>query len=167
MSFFGVILAGIGLFLVIAPRAVWTATRSWAYRDPDANEPSGISFFFWRAGGVALICLGLAMVVFDIVQGVQKSDEEAARMACEPVKEELRDHWPTLTYKTRGEALEIINDLAAKFDATANPASRDYDITAADGSWKLTIVTTDPLADELRITSATCPGESEPKWESK
>jgi hypothetical protein len=61
LIFGGVLLIAFALWTVIAPRQQWQLLNAWRYRDPDANEPSDLSYNLGRAAGVATIIFVLVM----------------------------------------------------------------------------------------------------------
>lgn len=48
----GIVGVGIGLLMLFKPREVWQVTESWKFRNPDANEPSDVSYFFSGIGTI-------------------------------------------------------------------------------------------------------------------
>jgi hypothetical protein len=63
--FFGIaaIAAVLALWAVVAPRSQWRAMQSWAFRNPEANEPSDAAYALTRLGGVVvLVLLGVGVV---------------------------------------------------------------------------------------------------------
>nr|WP_221373768.1 hypothetical protein [Actinoplanes polyasparticus] len=79
----GVLLIAFALWTVIAPRHQWLTLNAWRYRDPDANEPSDLSYNLGRAAGVGtillVVILGGYLIRADSVQG----DAAAVRKARE------------------------------------------------------------------------------------
>ena len=71
-----VLLIGIplGLLMLFKPRQVWQVTEGWKFRDPEANEPSGIAYALGGIGTIVgtLILAGLAFTKPDY-------DEAASR----------------------------------------------------------------------------------------
>ncbi|MBL7255417.1 DUF6199 family natural product biosynthesis protein [Paractinoplanes lichenicola] len=57
----GALLIAFALWTVIAPRQQWQLLNAWRYRDPDANEPSDLSYNMGRAAGVGTIVLVLVL----------------------------------------------------------------------------------------------------------
>ena len=57
----GLLLIAFALWTVIAPRQQWQVLNAWRYRDPDANEPSDLSYNLGRAAGVGTIVLVLVV----------------------------------------------------------------------------------------------------------
>jgi len=56
----GCVVAAMLVLLALRPRAVWRVTQGWAYRDPDANEPSSLAF---GLTSVLLVVLALGFVI--------------------------------------------------------------------------------------------------------
>ncbi len=49
--------AGLALWAVISPRSQWKAMQSWAFRHPDANEPSDAAYLLARLAGLVVLVL--------------------------------------------------------------------------------------------------------------
>lgn len=54
----GMLLAALGAFNALAPKAVWYLSHGWRYRNA---EPSEAALFFNRAGGVFLVLFGIVL----------------------------------------------------------------------------------------------------------
>ena len=66
------LLAGVYfLWSVISPRSVWENLYTWAFKNPEAVEPSDRAFEVWRV--VAGICL-LGLIILAIVIGVNRPE---------------------------------------------------------------------------------------------
>jgi len=54
--FFGILLAGLGIFQTASPRTAWWLSHGWRFRDA---EPSDLALGLGRVGGVVLIIIGI------------------------------------------------------------------------------------------------------------
>ena len=75
-----IVMALLGLWQMVNPRGNWRATEGWKYRDPDANEPSEVSYGLRSLGGLftivmAAVLAGLGMQAGSL--GVSKSGSSA------------------------------------------------------------------------------------------
>lgn len=61
----GIVGVGIGLLMLFKPREVWQVTESWKFRNPDANEPSDVSYFFSGIGTI-IGSLFVAITLFSL-----------------------------------------------------------------------------------------------------
>lgn len=73
----GLLLIAFALWTVIAPRQQWQVLNAWRYRDPDANEPSDLSYHLGRAAGIGTIVLVLVLG-FIIVRNDNSPEHSAA-----------------------------------------------------------------------------------------
>lgn len=73
----GVLLIALALWTVIAPRQQWRVLNAWRYRDPDANEPSDLSYNLGRAAGAGTIIL--VIVLGAVLVRAESSPETDAR----------------------------------------------------------------------------------------
>jgi hypothetical protein len=70
-------LALICALIAVKPRAVWWKASAWAYRNPEANEPSDLAYGFQSLilGGAAIACV----VVGFVMLGVESPEEQEQR----------------------------------------------------------------------------------------
>ncbi|MBM2615578.1 hypothetical protein JIG36_08370 [Actinoplanes sp. LDG1-06] len=82
----GALLIALSLWTIIAPRQQWQLLNAWRYRDPDANEPSDLSYNLGRVAGVITIVI---VVVFAVVlirdENSPERDAAKAREAREQI----------------------------------------------------------------------------------
>jgi hypothetical protein len=75
-----VLLIGIplGLLMLFKPREVWRATEGWKFRNPEANEPSGIAYALGGVGTIAATLI-LAMLAFTKPDSVDSASTTSKR----------------------------------------------------------------------------------------
>jgi hypothetical protein len=59
MPLLGLLVIGFGIMHIVAPEKVWRFTEAWKYRNPEANEPSDISYAMQRVSGAVMVGIGL------------------------------------------------------------------------------------------------------------
>lgn len=59
--------AALLLWGVISPRSQWQKLSSWRYRNPEAAEPSDLSYLLTRLGNIATLAL-LAWAVVELAR---------------------------------------------------------------------------------------------------
>jgi hypothetical protein len=153
----GVALIAFALWTVIAPRQQWQVLNAWRYRDPDANEPSDLSYNLGRAAGVGTILL--VLVLGFIVIRNEHSPEARARDARELRKQRLGVSGAELTAAppagTTGAPITIWryaspdDKLLAGLGTT--PPGTDL-IIAVDGALRADAVTVAETADQVTVT---------------
>ncbi|MCY1145047.1 hypothetical protein OWR29_44210 [Actinoplanes sp. Pm04-4] len=79
----GLALIAFALWTVIAPRHQWLTLNAWRYRDPDANEPSDLSYNLGRAAGVGTILLVVILGGYLIRANATQRDADDIRQARE------------------------------------------------------------------------------------
>jgi hypothetical protein len=75
-----VLLIGIplGLLMLFKPREVWRATEGWKFRNPEANEPSGIAYALGGIGTIAATVI-LAALAFTKADSVDSASTTSTR----------------------------------------------------------------------------------------
>jgi hypothetical protein len=63
-----VVLGPVLLWGILSPRSLWSTTKAWQYRNPDAVEPSDTAYALCRWGSVAALAL-FAVITFTILSG--------------------------------------------------------------------------------------------------
>lgn len=86
----GILLIVVGVLVggvtAAAPKAIWWATQSWKFRNPEANEPSDAAYGMTRVGGVLLIVLALvigATIISDHREAEQRREAKEQQQAAE------------------------------------------------------------------------------------
>lgn len=69
----------IGLLMLFKPREVWHATAGWQFRNPEANEPSGVAY---ALGGICILVGTLILAVLAFT----KPDESDAATKTTPTR---------------------------------------------------------------------------------
>ena len=84
----------IGLLMLFKPREVWQATEGWKFRNPDANEPSGVAYALSGIGVIlaSFILAGLAFTKPDDTTSTASSTKRTTRA------------YPTFSYTPRPPA---------------------------------------------------------------
>lgn len=133
-----VIAVAVGGLLVAAPKGIWWATQSWRFRNPEANEPSDVSYSLTRVGGVLTIIFGLVAGGMTIAQARDdaaadhaKRDEAAAEAAFVVPPPERRGKLPVVGYTVdpvpAGTAVDV-------FYLAPEPAVPEYIRRTSSGS---------------------------------
>ncbi|MGV0741584.1 DUF6199 family natural product biosynthesis protein [Mycolicibacterium sp. XJ870] len=115
----GVLLGGV---MAAAPRGIWWATQSWKFRNPEANEPSELSYVMTRAGGVLLVVFALGfggvLIADDRNKAAaaaeaaeRKRAAEEAEAAFERPPAEIRGLLPVIGYVVRHAPKGVSVDL--------------------------------------------------------
>ncbi|MEU5858884.1 hypothetical protein [Nocardiopsis dassonvillei] len=88
------LLLPLGWFVLVAvnPKVQWHV-RSWAYRDPEANEPSDTAFMLYRLGAVVMVvfCLVLWVQALDLSSSNSASSRPEASSSPSPEESEPID----------------------------------------------------------------------------
>lgn len=79
-----VVAGGIFLWGVISPRSQWQLLQGWAFRNPEANEPSDAAYALTRIGSAVSIVV-LLVAAFNL-QSLTSSDDDKGAPAMTPVK---------------------------------------------------------------------------------
>lgn len=53
----------VSLWAVFSPRSLYWVLHAWQYRNPDANEPSDVSYATWRISGVVFLVVLIVAAV--------------------------------------------------------------------------------------------------------
>ena len=61
------VLGPVMLWSIIDPRGMWRSTSSWAYRDPDANEPSDAGYLAQRVTVVTFLIMLVIATVLNVL----------------------------------------------------------------------------------------------------
>lgn len=88
----GVVVIGlVALWALISPRSVWWVLRSWAFRHPEANEPSDLAYGVSRIGGLVLLVLAVVLGVNVVRQNADDEVEAWCESEVVPALDELSD----------------------------------------------------------------------------
>jgi hypothetical protein len=153
----GALLIAVALWTVIAPRQQWQVLNAWRYRDPDANEPSDLSYNLGRAAGVGTIALVL-ILGFIIVRNNNSPEHDAAearkarRQIFGTASVQLTAAPPTGTTGTPVAIWRYATpDKRFLADLGAAPAGADL-LIAVDGAFEAGAMSVDEKADHVTIT---------------
>ncbi|MBU2666049.1 hypothetical protein KOI35_21275 [Actinoplanes bogorensis] len=153
----GVVLIAFALWTVIAPRQQWQVLNAWRYRDPEANEPSDLSYNLGRAAGVGTIVLVL-IFGFVLIRDHNSPERDAAQareareqrfgtssaeLLASPPAGDSGDPVAIWRYATPDE----------KFLAGLGPVPAGTDLLiAVDGAFRPEAMTVDETADRVTVT---------------
>lgn len=80
-----ILLVGVplGLIMLFKPREVWRASEGWKFRDPDANEPSDVSYALNGLGvlGGSLVCAVIFFATSSMDTSAATSSTSATRVS--------------------------------------------------------------------------------------
>jgi hypothetical protein len=82
----------VGGLMALKPRAVWWKLSAWAYRNPEANEPSDIAYGLQSLllGVAAIGCVVSGVVLLGMEDPEEREEREAREEAsCEEIMAEL------------------------------------------------------------------------------
>ncbi|MED5812407.1 DUF6199 family natural product biosynthesis protein [Mycolicibacterium sp. 050232] len=107
----GVLVGGV---MAAAPRGIWWATQSWKFRNPEANEPSDLSYGMTRASGVVLICVALVMGSVLISDDLSKSAREKREREAEAQQQAAEAAFVVPPPENRGQ-LPVVGYFAEEY----------------------------------------------------
>ncbi len=124
----------IGTLMLVKPRQMWWATKSWKYKNPDANEPSDAAYGMSAIGGFVIVAasIGLAATVWSTARDQKKLEDEQYQkaqweqevQAYQPPPPVDRGRLPIIGYRGDGSSSYEVYFLQPK---GANPADlRDF-----------------------------------------
>ncbi|WP_433360142.1 DUF6199 family natural product biosynthesis protein [Actinoplanes sp. CA-142083] len=153
----GVLLIAFALWTVIAPRQQWRILNAWRYRDPDANEPSDLSYNLGRAAGVGtivlVIVLGFVIIRNDNSPEHDAADARKARQQLFGISSAKLTAAPPPAKTGTPVAIWRYATPDRRFlaDLGGTPAGADL-IIAVDGAFDAGAMTVDETADQVTVT---------------
>jgi hypothetical protein len=107
----------VGGLMALKPRAVWWRLSAWAYRNPEANEPSDIAYGLQSLllGVAAIGCVASGVVLLGMENPEEREEREGREEArCEEVMAELErsyDSGGVEAVRARGRDLGVETDV--------------------------------------------------------
>jgi len=118
------VLIAVGIWGVVNPRSLYWTLHAWKYRNPEANEPSDVSYGLTRVSSlVGVVILGVAGVFFFGLSGEQAQAQQCETDQLPP----FEDAWlPQDDRDARLEALAAELDLELTREQSDSGVSYEF-----------------------------------------